>query len=135
MKNKLRKKYQRKLNKVVRDINKSIEEDTLWNGRFVFHIMVTNFERFSDNSGGMLHTIIRGYDKKSKVYKDYRLQYVPFLRLAKADVWQIANRFITEDTDTWHNGNNPYKEAKIDYTKIKIDDNIWSFKYYPYKIF
>lgn len=135
MRNKLRKKYQRKLNKVVRDINKSIEEDTLWNGRFVFHIMVTNFERFSDNSGGILYTIIRGYDKKSKAYKDYKLQYAPFLPFSQANIWLTANKFITEDTDTWYNGNDPYKEAKIDYTKIKTDENIWSFKYYPFKMF
>lgn len=132
MRNKLRRKYQRKLNKIVKNINKSIEEDSLWNGRFVFHIMATDFERFSDGSGGMLYTIIRGYDKKSKVYKDYILQYAPFLPFAQANIWRIVNKFITEDTDTWHNGNNPYKEVKIDYRKIKIDKNIWSLKYYPY---
>ena len=134
MRDKLRKEYQHKLNKLIKEVNKTIENDSLWNGRFVFHIMVTDFERFSDNSGGMLYTIIRGYDKKSKMYKDYDLQYAPYLPFAHVDIWSTVNKFITKDTDTWYNGNNPYKD-KIDYTKIKIDDNLWSFKYYPYKMF
>ena len=134
MRDKLRKEYQHKLNKLIKEVNKAIENDSLWNGRFVFHIMVTDFERFSDNSGGMLYTIIRGYDKKSKMYKDYDLQYAPYLSFAHVDIWSTVNNFITKDTDTWYNGNNPYKD-KTDYTKIKIDDNLWNFKYYPYKIF
>lgn len=130
MRDKLRKEYQHKLNKLIRELNKAIENDFLWNGRFVFHIMVTDFERFSDNSGGLLYAIIRGYDKKTKVYKDYTLSYAPYLNFTDFDILKIANKFITEDTDTWKKGNNPYNE-KIDYTKVKIDNRIWSFKYYP----
>lgn len=134
MRDKLRKEYQHKLNKLIKEVNKTIENDSLWNGRFVFHIMVTDFERFSDNSGGLLYVVIRGYDKKTKVYKDYALSYAPYLSFTDFDILKIANKFITEDTDTWKDGNNPYNE-KMDYTKIKINDNVWSFKYYPYKIF
>lgn len=131
MRDKLRKKYQHKLNKLVKNINKEIEEDSLWQGRFVFHIMETFFERFEDGSGGMLYAIIRGYDKNTQAYKDYIIEYASFFRFAKLDLWKKANKFITEDTDTWTKGN-PYQERK-DYTKIKINDNIWNFKYYPYK--
>ena len=135
MRDKLRKAYQSKLNKLIKEVNKSIEEDPLWSGRFVFHIMDSHFERFEDGSGGLLHVSIRGYDKKSGYYKDYIADYAPYLKnFAKYDIWKIVNKFVTEDTDTWKNGNNPYDD-KIDYTKVKINDNIWNFKYYPYKMF
>ena len=132
----MRKKYQKDLNRKIRDLNKNIENDELWNGRFIFHIMATEFERFDDGSGGMLYAIIRGYDKHTGYYKDYRLEYAPYIdKHCGWSIWKIGNKFITEDTDTYKNGHNPYQEDKIDYTKIKIDDNIWKFKYYPYKQF
>ena len=130
MRDKLRKKYQHKLNKLIKELNKAIESDSLWNGRFVFHIMDSDFERFKDGSGGLLYVIIRGYDKKTEIYKDYTLSYAPYLNFTDFDILKIANKFITKDTDTWKNGNNPYNE-KIDYTKVKIDNRVWSFKYYP----
>ena len=135
MRDKLRKKYQHKLNKHIREINKTIENDFLWNGRFIFHIMDSHFERFEDGSGGLLYVAIRGYDKKNGYYKDYTLEYAPYLSFVHFDIWKIANKFITEDTDAWKNGNNPYDDIKIDYTKTKIDNRIWNFKYHPYKTF
>lgn len=134
MRDKLRKKYQHKLNKLIKEMNKTIENDSLWNGRFIFHIMASHFERFKDGSGGLLYVAIRGYDKKDGYYKDYTLEYAPYLSFIHFDIWKIANKFITEDTDAWKNDNNPYND-KIDYTKVKIDNKIWNFKYYPYKIF
>ena len=135
MSDKLRKKYQISANKLVKEVNKIIEADFLWNGRFVFHIMDSNFERFKDGSGGILYVVLRGYDKKTKYYKDYTLDYAPYFQFIEWDIWQITNKFITEDTDTWKKDNNPFNDNKIDYTKVKIDDNIWNFKYYPYKQF
>ncbi|MBO7696741.1 MAG: hypothetical protein J6T10_29280 [Methanobrevibacter sp.] len=135
MRDKLRKKYQLNANKLVKEVNKAIEADFLWRGRFVFHIMDSNFERFKDGSGGILYVILRGYDKKTNYYKDYILDYAPYFQFIEWDLWQITNKFITEDTDTWKKGNNPFNDNKIDYTKVKIDDNIWNFKYYPYKQF
>ena len=37
MKFKQRKKYQRFLNKQIKDLNKSVEADKLWKGRFFIH--------------------------------------------------------------------------------------------------
>lgn len=135
MRDKLRKRYQHKINRLVKDLNKSIEEDSLWNGRFVFHIINTDFERFSDGSGGMLYVVIRGYDKKTNFYKDYSMDYAPYLKLSKSTLWGMANKFITEDSDTWTKGNNPYKEEKINYTKIKMNEDIWNLKKYPFNYF
>ena len=135
MRDKLRKRYQHKINKLVKDLNKSIEEDNLWNGRFVFHIIDTDFERFSDGSGGMLYVVIRGYDKKTDFYRDYTMGYAPYLELIRSTLWEIANKFITEDTDTWKNGNNPYNDKEIDYTKIKMNEDIWNLKKYSFNHF
>ena len=129
MKNKLRRSYQRKLNKVVKDMNENIANDDLWKGRFVFHIMATEFEKFSDGSGGLLHAIIRGYDKAEGYYKDYIIAYAPWLHYSDIDVWRIGNGFITEDSGTYKNGN-PFKDKENipDYTKVKVHKNIWNLK-------
>ena len=131
----MRKKYQKGLNRKVRDLNKNIENDKLWNGRFVFHIMATEFEKFEDGSGGMLYAIIRGYDKHNGYYKDYRLEYAPYMdRHCGWDIWKIGNKFITEDTDTYKDGHNPYDEV-ADYRKIKVNDKVWNLKYTNYNFY
>ena len=48
MKYKMRKAYQRKLNKCIRALNKNIENDDLWRGRFVFLQMRTDWYEFED---------------------------------------------------------------------------------------
>ena len=130
----MEKKYHSGLRHVVRDLNKNIEKDDLWNGRFVFHIMDTHFNKFEDGSGGVLHAVIRGYDKADGYYKDYRFDYAIWSILYHFDIWKIGNRFITEDANAWKNGHNPYKEKK-DFNKIKVNDDVWNFKLYPHKPF
>ena len=129
MKNKLRRIYHRYLNKIIKDMNENIANDDLWKGRFVFHIIATEFERFSDGSGGLLHAIIRGYDKAEGYYKDYIIEYAPWLRYSHFDIWKIGNCFITEDSGTYRNGN-PFKDKENipDYTKVKVHKNIWNLK-------
>ena len=73
MKNKRRKAYQCKLNKEIKMVNKGIESDSLWKGRFKFFQRESNYENFEDNSGGILYATIRGYDKKTGYYKDFRI--------------------------------------------------------------
>lgn len=130
MKNKLRRSYQRKLNKVVKDMNENIANDYLWKGRFVFHIMATEFERFPDGSGGLLHAIIRGYDKAEGYYKDYIIEYAPWLLYSDVEVWRIGNDFITKDSSGTYRNGNPFKDKDNipDYTKVKVHKDIWNLK-------
>ena len=78
MRSKLRKKYQRELNKKIRALNKNIENDNLWRGRFVFYQKDAHWYVFEDGSGGELIAFIRAYDKKTGYYHDYRLEFTPW---------------------------------------------------------
>lgn len=129
MKEKLRKNYQRKLNKLIREINKNIAEDNLWRGRFEFFQSKLYVEKFSDNSGIMFHVYIRGYDKETGYCKTYILDYAPWLSLSKFKLWEIANKFIVEDCDVWNQTPNPRdKEFVKDYTNISVPKAIRNSK-------
>lgn len=114
-----RRDYQRKLTKKLREVNKSIEEDNLWRGRFVVRQKGSDFENFDDKSGGLLHTILRVIDKKTGYYHDYRLAYAPYLCGINWEIYMdIVNNFITRDSYAWQIGNP--EEDKTDYTKMEI---------------
>lgn len=117
----MRKNYQKKLNKLIRQLNQSIAEDPLWKGRFVFFQTRTSWWRFDDCSGGLLTSFIRGYDKETGYYHDYRLEYAPWIRVI---YWRIStnivNTFIVKDLDIWANTTRKEYIAE-DYTKVKVD--------------
>ena len=127
MKN-MRKQYQRKFNKMVRETNKALEADNLWKGRFVFKQINADFIRFDDGSGGILRVIIRGYDKATGYYKDYYLDYAPFFRTNDYHLWETVNNFIVEDAGTWEREPRPSLGTAIDYTKWENNDFVWTAK-------
>ena len=127
MKN-MRKQYQRKFNKMVRETNKALEADNLWKGRFVFKQINADFIRFDDGSGGILRVIIRGYDKATGYYKDYYLDYAPFFRTNDYHLWETVNNFIVEDAGTWEREPRPSSGTAIDYTKWENNDFVWTAK-------
>lgn len=118
----LRKNYQRKVNKTIRNLNESILEDNLWKGRFVFKQIWTGFHRYEDGSGGSLHCIVRGYDKLTGYYKDFRMEYFGNSYFLKGDFWVMANDFIVEYANVW---SDPYQNN----LKIQTSPN---FKNIPY---
>ena len=110
----MRRKYQRKFNKLMRELNKSIANDNLWQGRFAFKQINANFTKFKDNSGGILFVQVRGYDKETGYYKDGYVEYAPYSCLAAYHLWRFANDFIVNDSGVW-------KEKPMvlkDYTKV-----------------
>lgn len=121
MKNKMRKATQRELTSFLRTANKLLEKDNLWRGRFVVRQIMSDWEQFDDNSGGLLWSVIRVYDKKTGDYRDYTLESLKGLHFTFSHLMcQIINKFITEDSDTWYI-EDPYKD-KTDYNKIKVDN-------------
>ena len=77
MRDKVRKRYQRKLKQKLRIINKNIEQDDLWLGRFILFQKEAEMERFPDGSGAILYVVLRAYDKKTHYYYDFNLEYNP----------------------------------------------------------
>lgn len=125
MKDELYKRYQNKLNAIVKEANKSLDEDNLWMGRFQVRQIRSRFERFDDNSGGILHTIFRVVDKKTEQYKDYVIEYAPWL---STFYWHfsmdILNDFVVECLDVWRK-EKPREEIK-DWTNVEIPEYIFN---------
>ena len=122
MRDKMRKAYQREFNKRIRALNKGIANDELWRGRFIFLQKDARWWRFSDGSGGELIIFIRGYDKKTGYYKDYRLAFAPWLKTVN---WRlsmdIANDFITKAAEVWLENPRPSIDTAEDWTSAKVD--------------
>ena len=120
------KQYQNKFTKLIHEWNKSLDEDNLWCGRFHIIQVRSRWECFDDNSGGILHTVVRCFDKKTRQYKDYCVQYAPWMRTINWKIgMEILNTFIVEDIDVWKENPNPKEDIK-DWTHIKdykTDDN------------
>lgn len=128
MKN-LRKAYQRVFNKKMRLLNKNIANDNLWLGRFEFRQKNAFFEKFSDNSGGILNVLIRGYDKKTGYYKDFIIDFAPYLH-CDWKLWEIANDFIVQDTGVWEETPRPTEDKFVyDYRKTHIPNKIMEQDY------
>lgn len=113
-----RKKIQRILNYYVRAINKNIEQDYLWRGRFfVRQVGHANFYRFFDGSGAQLNVTLRFYDKKKMCYVDKHGSVSAFCGLGRGIFWDM-NDIIVKTFDAW--GDNP-KADRIDYNSIPND--------------
>ena len=53
-----RKKYQRTVNKIVREANRNIKDDWLWYGRFTISQVAAYFTPFEDKSGALFQFIL-----------------------------------------------------------------------------
>ena len=60
-----RKKHQRAVNKVFRDVNNTIRNDELWRGRFVVEPIMSNFVACYENGYGELFVHYQFRDKKT----------------------------------------------------------------------
>lgn len=97
MKNKQRKREQRKINKAVRAMNENIKRDNLWRGRFRFHQTDAAWFAFEDGSGGILRVCIEARDLKTGLYYNcYIDNYSTFGKL-----WEEANKFIADYSGVW----------------------------------
>ena len=118
--NKMRKEYQRQFTKLLKQANRVIREDDLWLGRVEVRQISARWEEFSDGSGGILHTVLRCIDKKTRQYKDYCLEYAPWMNTINWKIsMDILNTFFVEDLDVWRTGN-PRDEI-FDWTKVPVD--------------
>ena len=120
--NRMRKTYQRKFNHKIRQLNKSIEQDKLWRGRFVFLQKNCRWWGFEDSSGGQLSVCVRAYDKKTSYYHDYCLEYAPWMSTFNWNLtMEVGNTFIVEDLNVWQNEEHLSLGTAIDYTNIKVN--------------
>lgn len=122
MTNKMRRDYQRKFNRKIRLLNKNLEKDELWRGRFIFLQKDARWEEFYDHSGGILHLIIRAFDKKTNYYHDYIIEYAPWMTTLNWHLtMDIGNKFIVEDANVWKEKERPSLSNAVDYTNTKVN--------------
>lgn len=102
-----RKKYQRAVNHVVREVNKSLKDDWLWDGRFVINQREAYFHPFEDHSGAEFKFVLRMIDTKTGRYEEAVFTnydcYLFFYR------W--VNEVITERFHVWSEDPNPHAQA------------------------
>lgn len=92
-----RKKHQRKVNKLIREFNKALEEDDYWKGRFRINQLPSQLIKFEDGSGLYLRLFLEMYDKKTNKSCMYIIDESDYLlpHIAKS-----INDFITVYLDT-----------------------------------
>lgn len=97
-----RKRHQRQVNKVFRALNKNIEKDELWQGRFVARQRASYFVQYEDKSGYYLVVVYDFLDKKtgqtSRLYNElgWSLSFFSGTKL-----FMQMNDFIVLDCDVW----------------------------------
>lgn len=105
-----RRKYKRAVNKLIRTFNKDMQNDWLWNGRFVISQDWSLFCPFADKSGAEYHVGVVITDTKTG-YKEYSC-------FNNFDIewrmWEWANKCITEYWAVWNEEPNPNVQARLE---------------------
>lgn len=97
MKSHKRKNHQHWFNQYCRYVNKTIEEDELWLGRFCVKQKRTQMEWFEDGSGGLMRAELIMFDKKTKIT---RVGWYDGLDM-DWKFWHDFNDFIIDDCKVW----------------------------------
>ena len=111
-----RKKIQRHINSEVRNMNRTIERDDLWRGRFYCRQKEIYFYPSEDKSWVYAEVIIEFIDRKTGKFALYRFRKEDFLGSAWR-FWERMNYFITEYVDVWAENPRPSLKNIWDYRK------------------
>lgn len=98
-----RKRHQRALNKAVRALNKNLEEDNLWQGRFYVHQVRASWHKYEDNSGAELFVVLELVDKVTGLTRLIADNANSFLFGYGYSLWRAMNDFIIHDVRVWQN--------------------------------
>jgi hypothetical protein len=115
------KRKQHKINKVIKNMNKNIANDSLWRGRFAAHQINRITGTYDDQSGTFIFVTVLFFDKKTN------RSYLRFFDYCSGnffdyDIWKAMNDFIVEYINVWETEDREsiYNDT-TDYNKIKID--------------
>ena len=115
-----RKKQQRKMNQLVRTMNKNIENDELWKGRFYCHqVHYAPFYTYEDKSGSVLFVTLEFVDRKTGKTMLSADDVSSWRHINEYHLWEKMNYFITTWCKVWEENPRPNKENAIDYRKKK----------------
>ena len=114
MKSHKRKNHQHWFNQYVRYINKNMEEDDRWLGRFYVTQNKTRMEWFEDGSGGIMYAYLTMHDRKTGITRN---KWYDGLDM-DWKFWRDFNQFIIEDCKVWEEVPD-VRINRIDYRKEK----------------
>ena len=114
-----RKKYQRYINKIVRDLNKNIKDDWVWNGRFTICQKQSRFHTYYDNSGAQLYVLLECKDNKTNKIVTSWFETGLFV---ESKIWCWVNQCVIEDFNVWAEDPNPYEQAKSRYAELNFKE-------------
>ena len=119
-----RQKHQRRINHFMRLMNKNIENDNLWRGRFVVRQSCAQWLPYEDNSGWELYVGLKFIDKKTGYTYQYPMRSVNSICWGNAyRIWEKMNDFIIEKCQVWEKeGRDALYSDKTDWTKVKIKE-------------
>lgn len=113
------KKIQRKVNKIVRKLNKQIEDDELWKGRFYIRQVKRYMKPYDDMSGIDDAFLFEMYDKKTGMKHLSNGWYSYFaLKTFNKLAWDL-NNFIVDICKVWQEDPRPNINNAIDYRNKK----------------
>ena len=111
-----RKKQQRKVNKIIREVNRRMKEDSLWRGRFQVKQLRSDYRPFSkncyENDYGDFYVELEFIDKKTG--KTKRSWYHP-LSLFKNRIYAQLNDFIVVYCKVWSEEPSPKEQTEVYY--------------------
>ena len=110
------------MNKLIRHMNKNIEQDSLWKGRFCARqVGSPQWTVYDDKSGAELFVHILFIDKKTKTVMLKADTVASWSHLNAWRLWDNMNYFITEWCDTWRGEERPSEDNAIDFTNTKVE--------------
>ena len=109
------------MNKIIRKMNKNIEQDLLWKGRFCARqVGSPQWTVYDDMSGAELFVHILFIDKKTGEVMLKADTVSSWCHSKGYKVWLDMNYFITEWCDTWRGKERPSYENAVDFTNIEV---------------
>lgn len=111
-----RKKIQRHINMVLRDMNRNIENDPLWLGRFYAHQESIQYEMSEDGSYCYARVIVKLTDRKTGKFVYHHFHKEDFMGFTWR-VWQAMNDFIVKYCKVWEESPYPSIKNPWDYRK------------------
>ena len=118
---KRRKKHQRAINHLLKNINNNIKNDPLWKGRYCVRQVAAQWYEYEDKSGAELWVRLRFYDKKTNNTYDVADTVNHWCSFNGYHLFMEINQFII-DSGVWQEEPHPTYENTPDYRDVKVSD-------------
>lgn len=111
-----RKKIQRHINKVLRTMNKNIEQDNLWLGRFYCQQRSIQYAMSEDGTYIHVYIEVEFIDRKTGKHYTHYFHKEDFMG-STWKIWKVMNDFIVDYCDVWSENPRPSIKNPWDYRK------------------